>query len=413
MTRVCLVSLSLFFLQLLAAQEQNLDYYLSRGLQNSPLLVDYQNRLKSARYDSMRINASQKIQVNGRSVDYYAPVIHGWGYDEVVTDGANVAAVVEVSRQFTGKSNLLNQHQSVQLRNQSTILEAKVSEKDLRKSIVAQYIDTYGDQQQYQMNHEVLGILKDEEKLVRQLTEQGVYKQTQYLALLVNLRQQEILTEQSYNQCEAGLGTLNYLCGIYDTAWVVLPDPGIAASALPEVRNSVFYRQYETDSLKLVTADKLIDFNYRPKLSAYVEGGYFSSLTYMPWKNFGTSSGLSLNVPIYDGRQKKMQHDQIAVSEQTRLAYRNFFTLQYRQQTDMLYRELAANEKLFPQYAQQILFAQTLVDANQKLLNSGDVSVTDYLLAISNYHTARNLLIDNQLKKYHILNEINYWSKTK
>jgi outer membrane protein TolC len=413
MRSICITLLFVCCLQGLAAQQYNLDYYLSLGLQNSPLLNDFTNRIRSAKFDSMRIDAAQKLQVNGRSVNYYAPVMHGWGFDEVITDGANVGAIIEVSKQFTGKSNLRSQYQSLQLQNLSTALERTVSKQDIRKNIITQYINAYGTQQQYKMNLEVLKIMKDEEKLVKKLTEQGVYKQTEYLSLLVSLNQQEVVSAQSYSECQAGLGMLNYLCGICDTAWISLPDPGLTLMELPEVSNSVFYRQYKTDSLKLATADKMIDFAYRPKLSAFVEGGYFSSLTYMPWKNFGANTGLSLNVPIYDGNQKKMQHHQIKISEQIRKYYRDFFASQYHQQIEILLRQLSANEKVSIQAEDQLTFTQTLVDANRKLLNTGDVSVTDYLLAIGNYLNAKNIIIGNRITKYRLLNELNYWSETK
>jgi outer membrane protein TolC len=397
----------------LTGQQKDLDYYIARAVENSPLLADYQNRIRSALIDSLRVRASQRLQLKAVSDDYYAPVYKGWGYDEVITDGTNVSAIVEISRDFMGKNNLSNRYRSIRLQNLSASLEGKITEQELRKNIIAQYITTFGSQQEYQLNNEILGILHEEEKWVKKLTSEGIYRQTEYLSLLVNLRQQEVMTAQAFNQCQVDLGTLNYMCGIYDTGYVVLSDPELIVNTLPDIRNSVFYQRYETDSLRLVTADKLIDFEYRPRLSVYANGGYFSSLAYTPWKNFGASAGLSLTIPIYDGGQKKMQHDQVAISQETGSGYRSFFVRQYRQQVAVLYKQLVANDKLIQQSAGQLNYARTLIEANQKLLNLGDVSVTDYLLAISNYLTAKRILIENQLSKYHIINEINYWSKVK
>jgi outer membrane protein TolC len=395
------------------AQQRNLDYYLSRGLRNSPLLADYWNQMRSVILDSMRIGAEQKLQVNGRSMNYYAPVVKGWGYDEVITDGANVSAVVEVSKQFVGRNNLLTQYRSLELQNQSTYLKGRISEQELRKNIIEDYINAYGSQQQYRVNKEVLGILQEGERLVKELTEKGIYKQTEYLSLLIGFRQQELLTDKNYNQCQTDIGNLNSLCGIYDTAWVILPEPGLTAYFPPDVLNSVFYQQFVTDSLKLATTDRLIDYSYRPKLSAYLDGGYFSSMAYTPWKNFGASIGLNLTVPIYDGHQKQMQHDQVTIQEQNRTHYRDFFANQYRQQTEMLLRQMTANKKLVRQAGEQLAFARTLVDANRILLSNGDISITDFLISVNNYLNARNLEIDNILSGYHIINELNYWSKTK
>jgi outer membrane protein TolC len=400
-------------MQCLTAQQKDLDYYLARGLQNSPLLAGYQNQIKSVKIDSMRIGAEQKLQINGHSMNYYSPVIRGWGYDEVITDGANISAVVEVSRQFTGRNNLLSQYRSLELLNQATYLQGRISENELSRNIIGRYIDAYGSQQQYRVNKEVLGILQEGERLVKVLTEKGIYKQTEYLSMLIGLRQQELLTERNCNQCRTDFGNLIYLCGLYDTALVMLPEPNLGVNIPPDILNSVYYQQFITDSLKLLTTDRLIDYSYRPKLSAYLDGGYFSSLAYTPWKNFGASIGLNLTVPVYDGHQKQMQHDQVAISEQNRANYRDFFTNQYRQQTDMLLRQLAANKKMIGQIDEQITFAKALIDANRILLGNGDISITDYLLSVNNYISANDLVIEHILSGYRILNELNYWSKTK
>ncbi len=123
------------------------------------------------------------------------------------------------------------------------------------------------------------------------------------------------------------------------------------------------------------------------------------------------SAGLNLMVPIYDGRQRKMQHDQVAISEATRSNYFSFFTNQYRQQIATLTRQLEANDKLAAQTEEQMTYAQTLVDANRLLLNSGDIPVTDYILSVNNYLTAKNMLIEITLERLRIINELNYWNQ--
>jgi outer membrane protein TolC len=411
MRQIQIVLLGALFFQVLNAQQKNLNYFLIQGVQNSPLIKDYQNRLKSTQLDSMRLRAAQGIQVNASSINSYAPVIQGWGYDEVKTDIAQVSALVEISKEITGNSNLRNKYQAIRLQNQSTFLEGNLSEKDLKKAIISQYILTYGDQLQHLLNAEVLDVFRKEETMVKELTEQGVYKQTEYLALMVNLRQQELITAQSGYQFKNDFESLNYLCGIFDTTCVMLSDPDLNVNTLAGLRKTIFYKQFETDSLKLINVNRQINFDYRPRLSVYADGGYLSSLAYLPSKNFGMSAGLNLSVPIYDGRQRKIQHDQVAISEANRINYLIFFTSQYRQQIAMLTRQLTANNKLAGQTREQLTYAQTLVDANRSLLNSGDISVTDYLLSVSNYLTAKNMLIGNTLAKFNIINELNYWSE--
>lgn len=403
--------LFILYVQILNAQKQDLDYYLTTGLSNSPLLKDYNNRMKSALIDSMRIRAGQGVQVYASSINSFAPVIRSWGYDAAVTDIANISALVGVSKELTRSSTLRTKYESVRLQNQSTFLESSLSQKDLRKEIIAQYILTYGNQQNFLLNSEVLSIIRQEEQIVKRLTEQGVYKQTEYLSFIVNLKQQELITSQSDYQFRTELESLNYFCGIFDTTIVTLSEPGLTANSLVKLHNTLFYRQFKTDSLKLINAAQQIDFSYRPKLSVYADGGYLSSLAVTPWKNFGASVGLSLTMPVYDGRQRKMQQDQVAISEMTRSNYVSFFENKYYQQISMLKRQLNSLEHISSQTRDQLKYVQALIDANRLLLNSGDIPVTDYLISVNNYLTARGMLIENTISWFKVVNEINYWSE--
>ena len=57
----------------------------------------------------------------------------------------------------------------------------------------------------------------------------------------------------------------------------------------------------------------------------------------------------------------------------------------------------------------QIKYANALVDVNGKLLEKGDARITDVILAINTYMTARNLLNQNYISRLQIINQINYW----
>jgi outer membrane protein TolC len=130
-----------------------------------------------------------------------------------------------------------------------------------------------------------------------------------------------------------------------------------------------------------------------------------------PWKNFGASIGLSLTMPVYDGRQRKMQQDQISISELTRSNYVSFYENQYNQQLSMLKRQLNSLEQIEYQTREHLKYVQALIDANRLLLNSGDIPVTDYLISVNNYLTARGILIENTISRFEVVNEINYWSE--
>jgi outer membrane protein TolC len=388
-----------------------LDFYLDRALQNSPLLKDYQNQVLSGQVDSQLIRAGYRPQVSGSSVNVWAPTVRGWGYDQAISNGGNFTTVVGVNQTLVGRNHLNAQYETIRLQNQGVTNTAKVSEQELKKSVTAQYITAYGDWQQLNFNREVYALLQKEEALLKDLTQKNVYRQTDYLAFLVTLKQEGLLLRQLEIQFRNDHGTLNYLCGIVDTAATLLDDPHVQLQVLPDIGNSVFFRQFHLDSLKLRNSRSLIDYSYRPKASLYADGGFSSSFEYQGYKNFGVSFGFTVTVPIYDGHQRKMQYSKLEISERTRTGYKDFFTRQYDQQIAQLRQQLAATEELIGQIDQQVKYSQALIDVNGKLLATGDAKISDYIIALGNYLNARNLLTQNNITRLQIINQINYWNR--
>jgi len=394
-----------------AQQGSSLDFYLGQALQNSPLLKDYQNQVLAGQVDSALIKASYLPQVVGNSTNIYAPSIKGYGYDQAISNGGNFTTVVAVTKTLVGQPHLDAQYQTIRLQNQGIANTSKISEQDLKKSVTAQYITAYGDLQQLKFNRDIYSLLQREEQVLKDLTEKNIYRQTDYLTFLVTLKQEGLLLQQLDIQYRNDHGTLNYLCGINDTSATLLDDPDIRLQSLPDIGNSVFFRQFGLDSLKLRNDRSLINFNYRPKASLYADGGWSSSLQYEPYKNFGVSFGFMVTMPIYDGHQRKMQYSKLDIAERTRTGYKDFFTHQYNQQIAQLTQQLKATEALIGQIDEQVKYSQTLIDVNEKLLGTGDAKIADYVIALTNYLNAKNLLTQNNITRLQIINQINYWNR--
>ncbi len=413
MKRTLLAMLIGSMISISQAQQVGLQYFIDNALSNSPLLTDIRNRQRAVEIDSMKIRAGFGPQVNAVSNNYFAPVIKGWGYDEVVTDKANVSAQISVTKELISRFNRENQFRALQLKNLSLQNEQKITEQELIRNISDQYIITYGDWQNLMFNEQVIALLREEEAVLKKLTENNVYRQTDYLTFLLTVKDQEYKLASSQSQYRNDLAVLNYLCGIEDTVTVILADPGIIVASLPDVRNSVFYQSFVNDSLMYIIEDKQIDFEYKPRISLFTDAGYFSSLYYQPWKNFGVSAGISLSVPIYDGHQRQMQHSRVAISEQTLQSYKDFYMKQYNQQVSRLFAQLEDNLKLGKILIKQMEYSTALIEANHKLLETGDLQVADYVIAINNYLSVKNESVQNTIEKYILINQINYWNLIK
>ncbi|HEX3767180.1 MAG TPA: TolC family protein [Puia sp.] len=390
-------------------QQHGLDYYFSHARNSSPLLADYRNQMQSAQVDSQIIRASQKIQVNGVSANFYAPVFSGYGYDNIITNGAQVSAFVQANKNIISSANLASQYETTRLLKESIGNTAQIAEKDLRKTITAQYITVYGDLQTWKFSREILNLYQSEEGILKRLTQTGIYKQTDYLTFYVSYQQQSLLVRQSEIQFRNDCATLNYMSGIVDTSLVDLETPDLNMGTMPDIFNSPFYRQYTLDSLTLVNQQKTIFFTYKPKINVYADAGFNSSLQYEPYKNFGLSAGLNFSVPIYDGRQRKMKYQKINIAEDTRQHYKDYFLRQYSQQIAQLTQQLRSTELLINDINGQIKYSGTLIDVNKKLLETGEVRITDLILTINTFLNARNLLNQNYVNRMQIINQINYW----
>jgi outer membrane protein TolC len=392
-------------------QQKQLQDYISLGLDNSPLLKDLKNQQSVNLIDSLKILAGYQAQVNGVGTSSFSPSSNGWGYDYAVTNGTNFAQQVIATKKLVSKENLANQHEAIRLLNTSLNISGKISAQDLSKSITAQYITAYGVHQQIIFNQGVMDLLKKQVAILKVYTEKGIYKQTDYLNFIITTQQQEILNEQLAAQYQNEIASLNYLCGIKDTARVLLADPTLKIEPLAEKESTIYYQPFIVDSFKLKNNIAQVEYSYKPKLNLYADGGFLSSFSYMGYKNFGASAGISLTVPIYDGHQKKMQVNKIKIAEQTRQVYRDFFKKQFDQQNIQLLQQLNATNKVIAQADKQIVLIETLIDANKKLLEIGEAKITDYILAINAYLNTKNTITQNSINKLQIINQINYWNK--
>lgn len=392
------------------AQTYGLDHYLELAQNNSPLLKDLKNQISSAKLDSMRLRAGLKPQVAGTSAGLFAPVIRGFGYAGAVTNVQTLSALVGVNQQIIGRNYRNSQLAAIALQQDSLVNSSQLSVQDLKKAVISQYITAYGSLQQLNFSQEVTDLLLKEDTVFKKLTRNNVYKQADYLAFLVTLKQQQIQILQARIQYKTDLATLNYLAGITDTSMVELNEPKIQKAAMAYPENSIFFRKFKLDSLRLANSNALIDYSYKPKANVFADGGYNTDFI-QPAKNFGTSFGFNISVPIYDGGQRKLLHKKIQLEEETRQYYKYFYSKQYKQQTDQLNQQIDETEKLFGQINEQIKYSETLIKVDTHLLQTGDLKISDLILAINNYLTIKNLLTQTTINRLQLINQLNYWNK--
>jgi outer membrane protein TolC len=392
------------------SQKYNLDYFLQNSKQNSPGLKEFQNQILSLQIDSQLLKASLGPQVNFLSTNSYAPIINGWGYDEAITNRAYLSGLIQASRNYLSRGQIIAQYRTIALQRRSLLDTLTLSQQDLARTITEQYITAYGDLLAMDFNREVYDLMQKEEDALKKLTQANVYKQTDYLTFYVTMQQQELTWLQAQIQYNNDFLTLNYLSGLVDTTLERIEKPALTDSLRSDFYNTVFYSRFITDSLRLANEKELVNYEYKPRIGAYTDAGYNSSLQITPYKNFGVSAGVSVTIPIYDGRQKQMKLSRVDIQERTRQSNREFYVNQHNMQLLQLRQQLLSIDQMVEKINKQIGYAHTLITANGKLLQTGDITMKDYVTAINNYLQAQNLLTQNNINRLKILNQVNYWN---
>jgi len=187
---------------------------------------------------------------------------------------------------FFSANNIGNQIAALRFQNLALADTISISQQDIRRAVTEQYIIAYGDQVAADFNLEIYDLLKKEEEALKKLTQASVYKQTDYLTFYTTLQQQQFTYLQSQIQYNTDYLTLNYLAGVVDTTVQRILNPSLNDSMQFDFYHSVFYKRFTTDSLHLATEKAIINYEYKPRLGAYTDAGYVSSLLENPYKNF-------------------------------------------------------------------------------------------------------------------------------
>lgn len=392
------------------ANTQNLDYYINKSLNNSPLLKDYQNQIEASGMDSLMIIASQKPQINANATALYAPsftdVIHG--YDAAITNGGTYSTTISAQQYIFNKKSLSSKYENIHIQQRSLINTRKVSTNDLKRVVTNQYLAVYADYSDITFNKSFLKLLNDERDILKSLVQQGIYKQTDFLSLLIETQTQEILVNQLSAQLTKDIHGLNQICGINDTANSQFSFPSIANNEQTDHSSNPLFQQFKIDSLKIVNQRSTIDVGYKPKISLIADVGFLSSTISNVYQHYGFSAGVNFTIPLYDGHQRKINYQRLAISENTRSNYESYFKNQYSQQVSQLQNDISFSKMMIEQQRNLLKSSEELITMAKVQLNHGNLLITDFLSAAKNYITINRNLNQSQIKVLQLINELNY-----
>ena len=399
-----------FFLSSLPgkSQEQVLEYFLQQGIRNSPLIRDLNGQIRSNRIDSLMIKAINKPRVEFRGYAFYAPIVNNLGYSEILTNIANLTSVMSISQPLFNKKTVEANLLKTGIQGQSLSNIIRVTKNTLDKTITSAYLDTWATWSDIKVNRELISFAKEQEKILKSLTENGIYRQTDYLSFMIDLQGQELQLNEMNLQFRKQVSDLYLLCGIRDTSLFTPVKPDLKDLLPVKKEASPLFARFYLDSLRINNEKIFIDQNYKPAVSWFSDAGLINNDPHVIYQNFGLSFGLNFTLPVYDGNQRKLNHQKLKSEEEIRAGYAGAFNREYDQQLMQLTDELEQTTALLSSVRSLVGNAEMLASQEKELVRSGSGSVAEYLLAVKNWMTVRKNLNQYEVRLLQIRNEINY-----
>ena len=399
MNKLNLLILLLVLPVLLQAQSKDVNYFLQEGLKGNPGIAEninlqqffqIQNEIITAQNKRPQVNFTGDYLFapfffnNGRVISITSnPSPKAYGYDVGITNGGWYAAQVNVAIPLFNNALIKPLYEQNKILGDISAYSRKQLEQDLKKSIVDQYIITFQFQQQTGYLQKIIDQLESRKPYVTALVKQGLLQQNDYLLLDIQQttsRNDLLQLQYAYSN---GLAILKNLAAMSDSTVFNLANPVIVLQPAPA--EFYYVQKFRLDSLNLVAQQNVFNIKYKTQVSAIASSGINAvDITNVP-HNVGLSAGLHVAVPIYDGKQKKMNERQNNVLLTNLQAYRNNTALLQQNNIRNAKQQIMQWQQTIDLLDQQIKKQELLLDILKDKVIKGQVTVMDYINALQDY----------------------------
>ncbi len=417
-----IIFVSVLFTTINLFAQRSLDYYLNEAYQNNPAINEQQNfiRINSLQRDLDYAQTSgfqMYLSANYLFVPYFNnsseiitsnPDQNAIGYDIGLTNGGLYSA------QFNIEKNIFNGALSDALTKQRLIAENSANnniellKRDLPKQVTDQYLQTFLSYQLYKMSDELISYLNDQLKILGELVESGMAKQSEYLLLSVEIENQKIAANDYFSQFRSNLSDLNTLCGFKDSSVVEL-EP-IALELQNEKLSSELLKKFELDSLAIENQQQIFETKYQPQISLFFNTGLNAVELNNIQRKFGLSAGVNFSLPIFDGNQRSITQQQTKVSIETINNYKYNFQIVLDNQRNNSLKKIESLKTNLNNLTKQIESYNTIIKISERELQQGQLSMIEYLTILKNFSDFKKNKITAETNYQLEINNFNYWN---
>jgi outer membrane protein TolC len=406
--------------------QNRLDYFISQAVNNSPLINENYSLNKVNELEAKRLKAIYTKTQIGITANYlFAPIIatdnnntvfepnsggavNYYGYDLGASNGGEYRAMVNVTQPLFGTEKYKTAAEQVSIETRMNENNRKLTTHDIGKIVTDQFILCVQDSKQIADAETFVTLLADQKEILIRLIQSGIYKQSDLILLTIEQQNFQAQVETLKANYQRDFLELYTICGIDDTVTVQLQN--IELELNPEVSNSIFTESFRLDSLNLSAGQNVFELQYKPQINLFANAGLWAFSPSAIPQRFGMSAGVSLSWNLFDGRQKEINRQKTVLLQRNTSFHKNYFETQNKLRLEKILGEIKSIENQIEISGSQLKNYDDLLEAYQKELSAGQISVIDFLTVLKNKATqtsAHNMLF---LKKQSLINTYNYWN---
>jgi outer membrane protein TolC len=412
----------LFFLSNFVFAQYNLNYFLNKGLNNSPVIKDFgnqflinklQNKLDEAQNSAFQVYLTSNILFapyfnNNGTIFTPNPGPNAIGYDAAVTNGGLYSAQINLDKNIFngGLLDALKDERAVQGKSYEN--KTSIEKHTLTKQITNQYLNTLQYLMLYKVSKEVEKNLNAQLNITENLVKKGFAKAQDYLLLKIELKTRKIDLEQTWQNYKSGLAELYSTCGIRDTQTVRIDSVNLNMTKVHSQSN--FLTQYYLDSLNAASQQKVFETKYQPQVDLFFNAGLNAVELNDVQRKFGISAGINFSLPILDGNQKDITRQQTSIAEQTLFDYKNYLAENIVIKRRDSENRIKSLKKNLNDLNKQINDYKELLKISGNQLQQGNLSMIEYLTLLKNYIDLQKNKISTEINYQMEISNYNYWN---
>jgi outer membrane protein TolC len=410
----------LLFSTLLTAQN-NLDFYIEKAYKNNFNINDLAYQIKFKNLDLSKIEAQYNKPKVFVSADYlFAPYLNNngqlvstnpsnkaIGYDAGITNGGNYSALLNAELPLLNKKVTASLKSKIKVETNSLKIDETLVKLLIKKNISFLYLEAYRQQIAYATGLQNLKFLKTQLKIIKALTNKGIYKLTDYHLFKLSLQTEALNVERLKTAFKIKMQQLQAASGVTNTNSSYLENTPISLKTTAN-GSSLFLESYKKDSLGFELNKKIFNNNYLPQIKFYTNTGLNATNLTNINRKIGFSACLQLSYTLFDGHQKKInaQQQQFLVDKTQKNKQLKKNKIQINK--DGLLKAIIASKTNLESEHKFLKSNKNILDLFKIEVQKAQVSIINYLSVINQYNQSKLNYEFHKIDLYELISDYNY-----